>query len=94
MFNCNQVIAELANYLDDQIAAEIRRELEFHLAQCQTCRALLDSTRKTITIVTESRSFELPESVSARILERIKAKVRQGRKPRHSKRSDRSSKRR
>ena len=94
MFNCNQVIAELANYLDDQIAAEIRREMEFHLAQCQTCRALFDSTRKTITIVTESRSFELPESVSARILERIKTKVRQARKPRHSKRSHKSSKRR
>ncbi len=93
MFNCNQVIAELANYLDDQIAAEIRRELEFHLAQCQTCRALFDSTRKTITIVTESRSFELPESVSARILERIKTKVRQAPKRRQPKRSDKPSKR-
>jgi anti-sigma factor RsiW len=94
VFNCNEVIAELANYLDDQIAAEIRRELEVHLAHCQTCRALVDSTRKTITIVTESRSFELPESVSARILERIKTRVRQGRKPRHSKKSEKSSKRR
>lgn len=93
MFNCNQVIAELANYLDDQIAAEIRRELEIHLAQCQTCRTLFDSTRKTITIVTESRSFELPESVSARILERIKSKVRQARKRPPPKRSGRPSKR-
>ena len=93
MFNCNQVITELANYLDDQIAAEIRRELEVHLAHCQTCRALVDSTRKTITIVTESRSFELPESVSARILEKIKAKVRQAPKRRPPKRSGRPSKR-
>lgn len=93
MFNCNQVIAELANYLDDQIATEIRRELEIHLAQCQTCRTLVDSTRKTITIVTESRSFELPESVSARILERIKAKVRQAPKRRPPKKSGRPSKR-
>lgn len=93
MFNCNQVIAELANYLDDQIAAEIRRELEVHLAHCQTCQALVDSTRKTITIVTESRSFELPETVSARILEKIKAKVRQAPKRRSAKRSGRPSKR-
>lgn len=95
MFNCSQVIAELANYLDDQVAAEIRRELEIHLAECHTCRALFDSTRKTITIVTESHSFELPESVSARILERIKTKVRQkSRKSGHPKRSHKSSKRR
>lgn len=93
MFNCNQVIAELANYLDEQIAAEIRRELEIHLAECQTCRALFDSTRKTITIITESRSFELPETVSARILEKIKAKVRQAPKRRPPKRSGRPSKR-
>jgi anti-sigma factor RsiW len=93
VFNCNQVIAELANYLDDQIAAEIRRELDVHLAECQTCRALFDSTRKTITIVTESRSFELPESVSARILERIKTRMRQAPKRRPPKRSGGPSKR-
>jgi anti-sigma factor RsiW len=94
VFSCNQVLAELANYLDDHLAAEIRRELETHLSHCQTCRALFDSTRKTITIVTESRSFELPESVSARILEKIKARMHQGGKPRHPKRSEKSSKRR
>ena len=95
MFNCNQVLAELANYLDDHLAAEVRRELEIHLSECVTCRAIYDSTRKTIRIVTESGSFELPESVSARILERIKTKVRQkSKKLGHPKRSDRSSRRR
>ena len=76
MYSCDQVMAELANFLDDQVAAEIRRELEIHLAHCRTCQALYDSARKTLTIVTESRSFELPEGVSARILEKIMTKVR------------------
>ena len=82
MYSCDQVIAELANFLDDQVAAEIRRELEVHLAHCRTCQALYDSARKTITIVTESRSFELPEGISSRILEKIMSKVREARRPR------------
>jgi len=82
VYSCDQVMAELVNYLDDQVAAEIRRELEVHLAHCRTCQALYDSARKTLTIVTESRSFELPEEISSRILEGIMAKVRRGRRRR------------
>lgn len=88
MFNCNQVLAELANYLDDHLAAEIRRELEIHLAECVTCRAIYDSTRKTIRIVTESRSFDLPENISAQIVEKVMSKVLAGRKRRPRKGPD------
>lgn len=87
-------MAELANYLDDQVAAELRRELEVHLAHCRTCQALYDSVRKTLTIVTDSRSFEIPESVSARILDKIMSKVRQDRRRRRPKKSGNSGKRR
>lgn len=71
MHDCSAVIAELANYLDDEVAAGIRRELEDHLAQCRTCRVVYDSARKTVKIVTESRSFELPRSLSAAIMQKI-----------------------
>ncbi|MGH7252507.1 MAG: anti-sigma factor family protein [Nitrospiraceae bacterium] len=82
MYSCDQVMAELLNFLDDQVAAEIRRELEVHLAHCRTCQALYDSARKTLTIVTDSRSFELPENISSRILEKIMSKVRGARRRR------------
>jgi len=82
VYSCDQVMAELANFLDDQVAAEIRRELGIHLAHCRTCQALYDSARKTLTIVTESRSFELPEGISSRILEKIMSKVRGARRRR------------
>ena len=83
MYSCDQVIAELASYVDDQVTAELRRELERHLAHCHTCRVIYDSTRKTLRIVTESRSFELPESVSARLMTKIMAGVRPRRVPEH-----------
>jgi anti-sigma factor RsiW len=83
------VVAELAGYLDDQVTAELRQELQRHLAQCHTCRVIYDSTRKTLQIVTESRSFELSEGVSARLMTNIMSRVRPGRR-RHPHKGSRS----
>lgn len=71
MYSCRDVLAELAEYLDDEVTAAIRRELEAHLAQCQTCQVVYDSTRKSVRIVTESRSFELPPGLSDQIMQKI-----------------------
>lgn len=50
VYSCNEVMAELANYLDDQVAAEIRRELEIHLSQCRTCGDLRKALGKRSAI--------------------------------------------
>jgi anti-sigma factor RsiW len=73
MMTCKDLLVELSDYLDDHIDAAARQDLERHLAHCATCKVLVDSTRKTIRIVTESRSFELPAGVPARILEQLRA---------------------
>ena len=72
MLSCREVMAELAEYLDEDVAAELRRELEAHLQQCRTCNVLYDSTRKTLRVLTESRCFELPVDLSASIMARIR----------------------
>jgi len=74
-------MAELANYLDEQISAETYQELQVHLSQCQTCRVLYDSTRKTLRIVTDSRSFELSEDVSGRMIAKIMDRIRSKQPP-------------
>jgi anti-sigma factor RsiW len=76
MFNCEDVLAELSNFIDEEVPDTLRREIEMHLHECRTCHALYDSTRKTLRIVTESASFELPDAVSTRVTESIKAKIR------------------
>jgi hypothetical protein len=77
VLNCGDVIAQLAGFLDEQLPAELRREIEHHLAECRTCTAIYDSTRKTIRITTESRTFEIPEGASGRLIARIMARVRE-----------------
>ena len=76
MITCEEFLAEFGDYLEHQVSTEVRKELELHLSQCRACHVLYDSSRKTIKIVTESSSFDLPESVSNPIIDRVMAKLR------------------
>ena len=76
MITCEEFFAEFADYLEDQVSPEVRQELELHLSQCRACQVLYDTSRKTVKIVTESGSFELPHSVSDPIIDRVMAKLR------------------
>ena len=73
MLSCHEVLARLGDWLDDSIAAEARERLESHMAECRTCHAVYDTSRKTLRIVTDSGSFELPGSLSSRIMERLRS---------------------
>ena len=71
MYSCDDVRAALSNYLDDDVPPDVRRELERHLADCRTCEVLVDTTQKTLRIVTSAGSFDIPEALSDDLLRRI-----------------------
>jgi hypothetical protein len=73
-------MAEIGNYLEGDVAAEVRLQLEQHLSHCQTCTVLVDSTRKTLKIVTDTGSFDLPEDAFRPIAAQIMDKIRGGEK--------------
>ena len=76
MISCADFMADLASYMDGDAAEDIRLQIEAHLAHCQTCQVVLDSTRKTLSVVTESGSFELPEAAFKPVAEKVMAKIR------------------
>ena len=76
MITCEEFFAEFAGYLENQVSLEVRQELELHLSQCRACHVLYDSARKTIMIVSESNSFELPQNIFDPIIDRVMAKLR------------------
>ena len=69
-------MAEIGNYLEGDVANEVRLQLEHHLSHCQTCTVLVDSSRKTLKIVTDTGSFDLPEATFKPIAERIMSRIR------------------
>ena len=78
MISCRDFITELGNLLDDDIASEIREQLQSHLAHCNSCQVLYDSTRKTLKIVTESGSFEFPEPIAETLVSKVMDRIRSG----------------
>lgn len=77
MISCSDFMAEIGNYLEGDVAHNLRAQLEQHLAHCQTCTVLVDSTRKTLKIVTDTGTFDLPEAAFRPIAERVMARIRE-----------------
>ena len=76
MISCQDFISELGNLLDNELASEIREQLESHLSHCNTCQVLYDSTSKTLRIVTESGSFEYPEPIAEPLVSKVMDRIR------------------
>jgi hypothetical protein len=78
MITCEEFFLEFGDYLENRVPPEVRQELELHVSQCRVCQVLYDSSCKTVKIVTESGSFDLPKSVSDPIIDRVMARLRAG----------------
>ena len=76
MISCADFMAAIGDYLEGDVAAEVRLQLEKHLSHCAHCQLVYDSARKTVRILTESGSFDLPDAAAKPITEKIMAKIR------------------
>jgi hypothetical protein len=72
MLNCKEVLQELESYLDDSVAATVRKDLQEHLGRCGHCQVVMDSARHTLKIIANCKTFELPESLSGRIMASVR----------------------
>ena len=71
MLSCEEVLANLSNYFDDECSAELRAQLEEHISKCRRCRVVFDSTGKMLKILVDAEPFEVPLAVSARLYSRL-----------------------
>ena len=76
MLTCAEFIAEFGEYLERTATPEVRARLEEHLHECTICQVIVDSTEKTIRIVTESKSFTLPADQVEPIVQDVMSRIR------------------
>ena len=81
MISCSDLLTELGSYLDGDLADDVRQQLLRHLSHCKTCSVLVDSTTKTMKVVTDCESFDLPPSAFKPMHDRIMARIREQSKP-------------
>ncbi len=77
MLDCKQVLAELSNYLDDEVSLELSRAIAQHLVRCHRCWVIYNTTSRTLQIVSDS----LPSTVPVAVSERLHSKLRRLRAP-------------
>ena len=69
--SCSEVRRELANYMEDDVHAELRFRIERDFRECDGCNALYDSIRKIVRLVGSTEVIELPVGFSRRLYERL-----------------------
>jgi hypothetical protein len=47
---CADVLRQLSNYIEGEVPPALMNELEKHVQNCENCRIVLDTTRKTISL--------------------------------------------
>jgi anti-sigma factor RsiW len=57
---CGSVVKLLADYLEGQLPAAMRAELETHLQKCPRCVAQLRTYESTVSLLRSLRDDELP----------------------------------
>jgi anti-sigma factor RsiW len=69
--NCRHVWDHISEYIDGTLDPAVRADVERHLATCEICSAILDSTRNIIIFMADDRVFELPLDFSKRLHARL-----------------------
>jgi anti-sigma factor (TIGR02949 family) len=70
--NCANLLGSLSEYIDGALAPELCEEIEKHLADCENCRVVLNTTRRTIDLVQSPvERPALPEDVRVRLFKRL-----------------------
>lgn len=66
--NCKSLLNSLSSYIDGELEAKLCTELEHHLADCDKCRIVVDSLRKTVSLYHDhDAEIELPEDIRQRL---------------------------
>jgi predicted anti-sigma-YlaC factor YlaD len=74
--NCNRVILEISNYIDGDLDAVMKLEIEQHLQNCGECMLVINQTKLTVEIFCDSQQVELPQDVRTRLHEALQRKIR------------------
>lgn len=68
VIRCEDVLRELSNYIDGEVSAALRQQIEEHIRHCHDCKVLVSTTRTTLSLIANNRVLELPPWVSERLM--------------------------
>ena len=74
--DCKKILQELNLYIDGELEEDLCQQLQAHLRDCDRCRIVLDTTRKTIEIYRDQTPMDLPVDVRDRLHASLRSRWR------------------
>lgn len=68
---CLKILRNLSTYLDDELTADVCREIRAHLGACPNCELFLASLRQTITLCRHAEPPPLSPALKTEIRRQI-----------------------
>lgn len=68
---CNDLVQYLSDYIDQNLEEELVEAAQEHLATCQNCRVVLDTTQKTIFLYREQGKRTIPADRRQRLFDQL-----------------------
>jgi len=70
--NCRDYLKQISDYVDGELPSEVCASLEAHLQECDNCRVVVNTLRKTIDLYhVTAENYALPEKVRTRLFARL-----------------------
>lgn len=64
---CRELLGQISEYIDGELEESLCAAIEQHLADCEDCRIVVDTTRKTVLLFRRQEPAPLPEGVNQRL---------------------------
>jgi anti-sigma factor RsiW len=73
--SCKDSIALMLEYLDGELAADVRARLEDHFGGCTPCEDFLKSYRETPSICRKALAKKIPQEVASKLTEFLRGEM-------------------
>jgi anti-sigma factor (TIGR02949 family) len=73
--DCYEARRELVDYMEGDLAPELRAQIDRHLENCRHCTAVYDGVRNVVRLLGSEGAFELPQGFSQRLYKRLLCRV-------------------
>lgn len=73
--NCEEVIRELSSFIDGDLDAATKVQIESHFIECHECKLVVDQTKKTIQVFCDCEPVELPGDLRNRLHEGLRRRL-------------------
>ena len=69
---CLKLLSSLSDYVDGSLEAMICAQIEEHMAECENCRIVVDTLRKTVSLYQMTNDApDVPADVRERLFRRL-----------------------